>query len=408
MSTLPDRLHAGDLTPATSGSAALAVEPGAVRSVVLHQGGGLRLEVPVSISDPTLYKEIAGQDVLGRKLLDAIDRLQGIVGSNRELFFCSTPRLLAAARQFLGVCDELRTWMVDLASYESAIPQLAEARDDVRAFFLRRVGKVIDQVEELSRELGSEDHGTRGRREVQDGLRKRLAKDSGMVRTELQKIFAHLLAHDPRNLYRCGGALSQRDILFRQFQDDVEITEQLYLTVSRLDRYLRGAIVPSDLLQMIADRIDLEGSVSCLFDPDYSLFLNALVEEVVEILLPELEEALTLSGIWYDDFENVERKSKALSELCAAFKAVYNDRYSLRLALWDHIESGRGGEVPASALELFDSFRHSEFANQIRGIDQVLVDLEGAVLQWEKGVARRAFALEEWQEAEPLKRRGRR
>ncbi|MEM9592957.1 MAG: hypothetical protein AAGD06_01750, partial [Acidobacteriota bacterium] len=308
------------------------------------------------------------------------------------------------------ICDEFRRLMADMGSHRSTLPELEGARQDVHAFFLGGIGGEIEVMEEMRRELLSQiEGGPRLRREELDHFRKKLAKSAGMVRTELQKVFAYLLAHDPRNLYRRGGARSQREILFRQFRADVEITEQLYHAVNRMDRYMRGAIVPSDLLQTIADRVDESGSVASLFDPDHALFLNALVDEVLEILLPELEEVLTYSGIWYDDFENVERRSKTLAELCTAFKSAYRDRSGLRETMASRIAEGdlkaRDG---AQAMEVLDTFHHRALAGMIRSIDQILVDLEGALLQWQRGVARRAFAREEWGHSEPLRRREKR
>ena len=239
--------------------------------------------------------------------------------------------------------------------------------------------------------------------------RKILAKGTGMVRTELQKIFAHLFVRDPRNLYRSRGSRSQQAILFRQFKRDVEITGMLYNAVRKLDTYMRGAIIPSDLIQMIASKIEREGSIACLFESDYSMFLNDLIDEVLEILLPELHEVLYLDGIWFDDFENIEQKGKMLSEACLSFKILYSERFGLRQAIAERIAAASSVDVGdprlAGILEAFDTHRHREVAERVRTIDQVLVDLEGTLLQWEKGIAKRAFAHDEWREAMPLRRR---
>lgn len=378
-------------------------------------GGELLLEVPVGVSEQTLIKEIAGQDVVRKRLLDFIDRLERMSGTNRELMLCSRDRLDQITREFLFICGDLRRFVSDLSSYHSAIPELEDAREDVRMFFAGPVSDEIDSLERLKEEIFG-DESAYLRKEELDPYRKKLAKSSGMVRTELQKVFAHLFTRDPRNLYRAAGPRSQQEILFRQFRRDVGLTESLYTAVRRLDTYMRGAIIPSDLLQMIADKIDSEESISCLFEQDYALFLEAMVDEVLKILLPELEETLHLDGIWYDDFENVERTSKRLREFGTSFKAFYVDRYGLRQALERRI----GGEDAASAVlsegteglalirDVFDTFRYRQVSELIRDIDQVLVDLEGALLQWEKGIARRAFARDEWREAVPLQRKSRR
>lgn len=231
-----------------------------------------------------------------------------------------------------------------------------------------------------------------------------------MVRTELQKIFAHLFARDPRNFYRAGGPRSQQEILFRQFRRDVEVTEMLYTAVRRLDTYMRGAIIPSDLINMIAEKIEAERSIACLFDDDYATFLNDLVDEVLEILLPDLQEVLYLDGIWFDDFENIEGKAKMLADACLSFKVFFRERRGLREAVQRQLAAagrnsrsiGRDGEVMAA----FDTYRYREVAEGVRSVDQILVDLEGTLLQWEKGIAKRAFAEEEWGRAVPLERRG--
>lgn len=376
-------------------------------------GGELLLEVPVDVTEQTLIKEIAGQDVVRKRLLDFIDRLERMSGTNRELLLCSKERLQQITGEFLYVCGDLRRFVSDLSSYHSAIPELEDAREDVRMFFAGPVSDEIDSLEALQQELIRTAELIYLRKEALDPYRKKLAKSSGMVRTELQKVFAHLFARDPRNLYRAAGPRSQQEILFRQFRRDVELTVDLYSAVRRLDTYMRGAIIPSDLLQMIADKIESEQSISCLFEQDYALFLESMVDEVLKILLPELEGVLHLDGIWYDDFENIERTSKDLREYGTTFKAFYVDRYGLRQALERRVDDtagvlGEGSEGLAMIREVFDTFRHSQVAQLIRDLDQVLVDLEGALLQWEKGIARRAFARDEWREAVPLQRKSRR
>ncbi|MEM1180721.1 MAG: hypothetical protein AAGM22_20405 [Acidobacteriota bacterium] len=383
----------------------------ATRRLVLPTSSGeLVLEVPRHFEEPTLLKEIAGQDVLGRRLLEIIRSLEHLTGTNRELLLCSQDKLHSSARGFLSVCGDLRRLLNDLAGYQSAVPGLHEARGNVRTFFTGRIGEEIERFDALlHRMFPPEEKRKRFRRQELDGFRKRLAKSTGMVHTELQKIFAHLFANDPRNLYRLEGPRSEQDILVRQFRREVEVTEHLYHAVRRLDTYMRGAIVPSDLLQMIATRIDREGSIESLFDADYALFLTALVEEVLEILLPEMAEVLHLDGIWYDDFENVERKSQSLFKLCTAFRAFYQDRYGLRLEVESRLAAAQRAPAELATIrQIFDTFRYQDVSASIRELDQVLVDLEGALLQWEKGVARRAFARREWQLAEPFQRKGRR
>ena len=289
------------------------------------------------------------------------------------------------------------------------IPDLEKARGDAQAFFYGQVSTAVDEISEFQKILFAADEPDVDQLQI---FRKKLAKHAGMVRTELQKIFAHLFARDPRNLFRKFGARSEQEILFRQFKDDVEITDRLYRAVRRLDTYMRGAIVPSDLLQMIADKIEQEGSVACLFEPDYRLFLDSLVEEVLETLIPELYEVLNLDGIWYDDFENVEAKSKMLTSACVTFQVLYAERYGLREQVevqgltFKELANDRTRDWMDTVLRCFDTYRYKDVAENVRILDQVLVDLEGSLLQWEKGVARRAFAQESWREAEPLQRRG--
>lgn len=79
---------------------------------------------------------------------------------------------------------------------------------------------------------------------------------------------------------------------------------------------LRGAIIPSDLINMISGKIEEDKSLACLFEADYATFLNDLIDEVLEILLPDLQEVLYLDGIWFDDFESIEHKGKMLSDVC--------------------------------------------------------------------------------------------
>ena len=375
-------------------------------------GGELTLAVPTAISEPVLIREIAIQDVVRGKLLDVLDRLVRNSASNRELLLCSWRKLQVQGRELLEISSDLGRIIHDLGTYHSAIPELEEARGDVQAFFARHVRLVIDELNALEDELFRDPTiGSRARRSELLQFRKKLAKSSGIVYTELQKIFAHLFARDPRNLYRQGGPRSQQEILFRQFRRDVEITAELYAEVRRMDRYMRGAIVPSDLLQMIAGRIEREHSVACLFDSDYHLFLSSLVDEVLEILLPELEEVLQLDGIWYDDFENIEQNVRMLRQVCIAFRALYDERISLHHRIVGRITIGPSEEEEDAlrrAEAIFETHRYQQFAERIRRIDQHLIDLEGTLLAWEKGVAKRAFAQEGWSDEEPLARRGQR
>jgi len=373
-------------------------------------GGEVTLLVPVDLPDQTLIREIATQDVVRKKLLDILERLEGTSSSNRELLLCSWRKLQTQGRELLNICSELRRVIEDLGTYHSLIPELEEARGDVRAFFAGHIGAMIDELETLENELFDDPSiGLRTRRTELHQFRKKLAKGSGLVRTELQKIFAHLYARDPRNLYRKYGPRSQQEILFRQFRRDVDITAELYAAVRRMDRYMRGAIVPSDLLQMIAGRIEREHSIACLFESDFYLFLSSLVDEVLEILLPELEEVLHLDGIWYDDFDSLEQKAQMLNEVCIAFRALYDERISLHRRIVGRITIGPSEEEEEAlrrAEAIFETHRYREFTDRIRRIDQILVDLEGTMLQWEKGVAHRAFARQEWGDDEPLARRG--
>ena len=382
--------------------------------VIPVSGGRVTLEVPEDLSDQTLYKEIATQDISRGRLLEFIDQILRISGSNRELLLCSEQKLQATTRDFLRVCSGLRQFVADLETFHSAIPELEEARGDVRTFFYGYIKSSIDEVADFQKIVFARFSGeVSSHRYELNSFRKILAKIMGMVRTELQKIFAHLFARDPRNLYRTTGPRPQQEILFRQFLRDVEITEMLYSAVRRLDTYMRGAIIPSDLIKMIAERIETEGSVACLFEEDYASFLNDLIEEVQAILVPELYEVLHLDGIWFDEFENIESKAKMLSNVCLSFQALFKERHGMRQAVQQKIGAAGAqelGEQPVEegdelVLEAFETHRHREIAQTIRSIDQILVDLEGTLLQWEKGISKRAFAKEEWREAEPLRRR---
>lgn len=378
-------------------------------------GGEVALRVPETISDRTLNKEIAGQDIVRRRLLDFIDKLERVAGSNRELYLCPIPKLLAITDDFFAVCKGLRKFMKGFGAHHSAIPELEEARGDVRTFFSSYINEEIDRIAELRDRVFVDVMGEirASRRDELKLYRKRLAKAAGMVRTELQKYFAHLLANDPRNLFRASGVKGQQDILFLQFQRDVEVTHRLYTAVRRLDRYMRGAIVPSDLLQMTVDRIERERSIACLFEQDFAIFLNALIEEILETLVTELEGVLDLDGIWYDDFESILAKRQRLSDVCITFRVFYAERSELRAKvsnrkmIYKKMEQSCQDQIWA-ILDVFNSHRYREVAASLRAIDQLLVDLEATLLQWEKGIAHRAFARPEWRDAEPLPRRGER
>lgn len=377
------------------------------RVVIPIAGGRVTLEIPVELSDPTLYKEIASQDISRNRLLGFIDQIQRISGSNRELLLCSEQKLRSTTREFLKLCSGLRQFVNDLATFHSAIPELEEARADVRTFFFSPIQSAIDEITDLQRIVFTRRTGeVSSHRNELDSFRKILAKVMGMVHTELQKIFAHLFVRDPRNLYRANGTRSEQEILFRQFQRDVELTDMLYTAVRRLDTYMRGAIIPSDLIQMIADKIEGERSVACLFEPDYASFLNDLIDEVQAILIPEMHEVLCLDGIWFDEYESIERKAKMLSDVCLSFQAFFKERHGLRKEVRARMAGGNGhaGAV-REVFESFETYRHREVAAQIRNIDQILVDLESTLLQWEKGISQRAFAKNEWRQAEPLRRR---
>jgi hypothetical protein len=377
-------------------------------------GGKVLLRVPRSLSTSTLYKEIATQDICRQRLLGFINTIHSISGSNRELMLCSEQKLLVITRQFLKVCEGLRQFVVDLATFHSNIAELDEAREDVKTFFYSHISGSIEEVSDLHKIVFAADGELSSRRGEFDSFRKILAKIMGMVRTELQKIFAHLFCRDPRNLYRAKGARSQQEILFRQFQRDVEVTGMLYNAVRRLDTYMRGAIIPSDLIKMIAGKIETDQSVVCLFEEETSSFLKDLIDEVQGILLPEINEVLYLDGIWFDEFENIERKARMLADVCLSFKAFFQERQGLRVEIARQIApyredghpSGNGLHAVLHAFDSFETFRYQDVAECVRSIDQILVDLEGTLLQWEKGIAKRAFARDEWREAEPLRRRG--
>lgn len=384
------------------------------REVMIPIGGReVSLMVPADITESTLNKEVAVQDLVRKRLLTIIGGLEKTISSNMELFLCPEQKLQMLAGEFLSICGDLRKFMDDFGTYHSAIPELEEARGDVRTFLFAHIDKAIGEIdEEKDRIFTKSVQGLRVDKTELESFRKKLAKASGVVRTELMKIFAHLLARDPRNLYR-ESPRSQRDILRLQFKRDVDITETLYAAVRGLDRYMRGAILPSDLLQMTAERIERERSVTCLFDPDYALFLNALVEEILERLLPELRGVLELDGIWYDDFESIQKKVKSLYETSITFKVFYAERCELRekvgarQRVYDKIDQ-RAKDMVGAMLDVFSTHKYRAVAESIRAIDQTLVDLEGTLLQWEKGIARRAFAREEWRNDEPFRRRGER
>lgn len=378
-------------------------------------GGSITLRVPDNFSDSTLFREIASQDVIRKKLLEALEKLERSTGSNRELLLCPRMQLHATSQGFLSVSHDLRRFAEDLATFHSSIPELEEARGTARTLFRGQLEQAINTVEVAQKELFGSGDDLAERHLPEDQLiafRKKLAKSAGRVRTDLQRIFAHLLARDPRNLFRAKGPRSEQEILFRQFKREVAVTERLYTAVRRLDTYMRGAIVPSDLLQLVADKIEREGSIACLFDPDYKMFFDALVEESLETLIPELHDVLNLDGIWYDDFENIETKSSMLSDACLVFKALFTERWGLRQEIevssltFHELQDPRIESWMRSMLQTFNTYRHREIAASVRLLDQVLVDLEGALLQWEQGITRRAFALPEWQQAVPLKRRG--
>jgi len=384
-------------------------ETGKRQVTVPVAGGEVSLEVPEAVSDPTLYREIGVQDVLRRRLLEFVGRLEHIIEHNRELFFCSEAKLETITRDFLAVCTDLQHFIADFLKYHSAIPELEEAREDVKAFFHGHILSEIEKIEAV-RAVFEEAQGRRITAQTVYRVRRVLGKGTGLVRTELQKIFAHLFVADPRNVYRTSSVRSEQEILYLQFRREVEVTSELYAAVRRLDTYMRGAIIPSDLIKLTARRIEIEASVACLFEPDYSLFFDALLEEISEQLLPELYAILDLDGIWYDDYENIRVKAKMLTDVCITFKALYQERYGLREEVHARITlpgpmSQDQLDYVRSVMQVFNSYRHREVAESIRSIDQILVDLEGSLLHWEKGLARRAFAKAEWSTAEPFQRR---
>jgi len=346
-------------------------------------GGKVQLRVPADLSTSTLYKEIATQDICRQRLLGFINTIESISGSNRELVLCSEQKLLVITRQFLKVCEGLHQFVVDLATFHSNIVELEEAREDVKTFFYSHISGSIEEISDLHKIVFATEPGeVSARRKELNSFRKILAKIMGMVRTELQKIFAHLFVRDPRNLYRARGARTQQEILFRQFRSDVEVTEMLYTAVRRLDTYMRGAIIPSDLIQMIAAKIETEKSVVCLFELDYSSFLKDLIEEVQEILLPEINEVLYLDGIWFDEFENLERKTRMLADVCLSFRAFFQERQGLRVEIARQIapyKNTDGGEprrnlrAVLGAFDTFETFRYQDVAECVRSIDQILV-----------------------------------
>lgn len=363
------------------------------RVVLSTKGGQLVLRVPDFVSDQVLFKEIGVQDVIGRRLLDFIDRMERIAVSNRELMFCSRVKLESFTDDFLDIGEHLRRFIEEFGRHKSVIAEVREAREAVSTAFAWHIVDELTEIERLRPELS-----LRGPAEL-DRFRLRLAKAFGVVRNELQKVFAYLLANDPRNVYREQGPQSQKQILFRQFRRDVEITAQLYNAIRGLDRYMRGAIIPSDLLEVTAEHIQREASAANILDSaEYEDFLNSLCEEVLEQLLPELQSAINLEGVWYDDYENLQRKSEQISSAFIAFREQYRERRLLR----DQVTKVAGA---LEVREVFNRFGHIEIAQRLRGLNQALVDLEGTLLQWERGVSNRAFALEEWREEEPLKRR---
>lgn len=354
----------------------------------------MSLQLPEFVSDQVLNKETGVQDVIARRLLGFIDKLNRISGTNRELLVCSRQKLEGFTNEFLMVCHQLRRFMRDFSKYHSVIPELQEAREVARAAFSWHISDEIQMINDTRHDAFAE-----GADQELDRFRRKLARAFGVVRTELQKIFAYLLGSDPRNLYRAGGRRSQKDILFRQFKHDVEVTQQLYVSIRRLDTYMRGAIVPSDLLALTADRIEREESISYLLESEeYALFLNALVDEVLEQLVPEVQAVLDLEGVWYDDYENIQKKTDELKQACIALRELYRERSELRAEVAKVADQ-------QSVLEVFNRFRYAEYADRVRQLNQLLVDLESTLLQWERGISRRAFAREEWREEEPLQRR---
>ena len=368
-------------------------------------GSELVLEVPAEISESTLNREIAGQDVVRQQLLHAVDRLDRVAGNNRELLFCSRGKVRAITREFLSICHELRRFIGNLSKYRSAIPELQDARENVQLFFTNYAGGEIEEIELLEQALFTNViHADDEEPRDLGPFRRKLAKCTGRIRTELQKVFAHLFACDPRNLYRHEGPRTEKEILFRQFHHDVELTADLYKAVLKLDTYMRGAIIPSDVIKMISDKIDKEKTVACLFESDYYFFLDALIDEVLDILLPEIRSVLNLDGIWYDDFENIDNKARMLAQACLEFRMLYAERSGLREEI-QKAAGEDGAEGLEHALAVCDTYRYHDVSRRIREIDQILVDLEGTFLQWQMGITRRAFALEAWRRQQPLERR---
>lgn len=376
-------------------------------------GGEVELRVPTDISDSTLNKEIASQDIVRRKLLEFVDQLEHLGTSNREIFICPIQKLLVVTEDFLHTCHNVRKFISGFSSRSSSVAELEAARCDVRSFYFNHIDGEIDRIDNLRKEVFREIQGEIlvSRREDLKHFRKKLAKSTGVVRTELQKFFAYLLVNDPRNLFRITSRKTQKEILTLQFKRDVEMTETLYTAVRKLDTYMRGAILPSDLLQSTAEKIETERSVECLFEQDYELFIHALIDEIVETLVPEVEGVLDLDGIWYDDYENIRAKIDKLADVCKSFRVFYAERSGLRekvgarKMIYKKMERRCRDQIFA-ILDVFNTHRYREIAESIRSMDQILVDLEGTLLQWERAISKRALARDEWRDAEPLPRRG--
>jgi hypothetical protein len=304
-----------------------------------------------------------------RAFMGCIRLIEEVQESNFAILHCSPARLARMWERIQQVVHAIKNDIAPLLKPHSAIPKLEAALREVqlKTRFLDR--ELLRELQLLS-EKPSDDE--------LDNIRPTICVAMGKLYTFLLDTLGELLSGDPRSQFDADYFLS------RKFSKDVEESEWLHLSVTRLEQYLRRIDDQAQaLLVLVAERLAAHRRVPT---PEQWRETSLFLEELTNTLAPMLRKIIGLGGIRIDELLIIEAHSRKIPANCHVLNELFDTACATLSAL--------GAEQPSATsnlpgLKVAHAVMSTRIVGRMRDLEHQIGDLVAFIPLWRTGLSQR-------------------
>jgi hypothetical protein len=307
-----------------------------------------------------------------RVLLGSVRSLEGVLESNFAILHCSPTRLLEVWDTVRKVCRAVQIKVTRLMDRRSALPELDEAVRNARETLTFLEGEVFVHLDRFP---------DRPEEDQFDDLRKTLCITIGKLHGFLVDTLGEILAADPRSHHDVDYFLA------RKFPRDVEESEWLQTSVSRLEGELRqlNARRHSDLGEVI----DTMASSGRLPSRDEWQRLESFLDVLETDLAQQLINIVGLRAIRFDELEVLQAHARDLPESCRFVGELYATAGDLLETMAESVDAEDGDPKGGMALAVVERVLCARIATHLRKVEDELRDLSTFVPLWLSSIEKR-------------------